>query len=170
MATTLTTSVGIDLVAALSNPLALQTASAPGELHRKYTWPNGTGADSADKLWTDRRTLAPSANESLDLAGTLLDAFGATLTFARIRAIIIAAATANTNNVIVGGAASNGFISWVGTATDTIAVRPGGVFALIARDATAYAVTAATADLLKIANSGAGTSITYEVAIIGASV
>lgn len=130
---------------------------------------SGTGATQADRLFTDNRTLSASASEDLDLAGVLTDAFGATLTFARIKGLVIKAATANTNNVIVGNAASNGFITWCGGATNTVTVRPGGVFALWAPDATAYAVTAGTGDLLHIANSGAGTSVTYDVILIGAS-
>lgn len=129
----------------------------------------GTAASQADRLFTDTRTLGASAAEDLDLAGVLLDAFGATLTFARIKGLVIAASAANTNNVIVGGAVSNGFISWAGAATHTVTIRPGGVFALFAPDAVAYTVTAATADLLHIANSGAGTGVTYDVLILGSS-
>jgi hypothetical protein len=36
-------------------------------------------------------------------------------------------------------------------------------------DATAYAVTATTADLLKVANSSSGTGVTYDIAVIGTS-
>lgn len=49
--------------------------------------------------------LAASASENLDLAGGLTDDFGATLTFTAIKEIIIHASSANTNNVLVGGAA-----------------------------------------------------------------
>ena len=61
------------------------------------------------------------------------------------------------------------FINWVGDPTDKISVRPGGAFILIAPDATGYAVTAATGDLLKIANSAGTTSVTYDIIIIGAT-
>jgi len=56
-------------------------------------------------------------------------------------------------------------------ATHTLTLRPGAFVAVGtgAADATGYAVTATTADLLKIANSGAGTSVTYDIHIIGAS-
>lgn len=142
----------------------------PAGLRRGGAEPRlGHWATQADRLFTDNRTLSASASEDLDLAGVLTDAFGATLTFARIKGLVIKAATANTNNVIVGNAASNGFITWCGGATNTVTVRPGGVFALWAPDATAYAVTAGTGDLLHIANSGAGTSVTYDVILIGAS-
>jgi hypothetical protein len=131
---------------------------------------SGTGANQADKMYAATRTLAFSTGEDLDLAGTLTDAFGAVITFARIKAMIFRASAANTNNIIIGNAASNGFISWCGSATDKVTLRPGGTLALIAPDATAYAVTPATADLLHVLNGGAGTSVTYDVVLIGASV
>jgi len=128
---------------------------------------NGTGANQANMVFADTRTLAASTSESLDLSGVLTNAFGASILFTKIKGIIIAAAAANTNNVLVGGAASNAFINWVGDATDIITVRPGGLFCLMAPDATAYAVTAGTGDLLKINNSSSGTGVTYDVILIG---
>jgi hypothetical protein len=149
--------------------LDLDTATYPLTLSRSYATSSGTGLGQADRVFTDRRTLTASSTEDLDLAGVLLDAFGAAITFARIKTLIIAADSGNTNNVIVGNAATNGFISWVGGATHTVTVRPGGVLLVAATDATAYTVTAATADLLHIANSAGGTSVTYDVVLIGAS-
>lgn len=130
----------------------------------------GTSAGQADRLWTATRTIAASGTDDLDLNGTALtDALGAAVAMARVKGIIVAAAAANTNNVVVGGAAATGFISWVGSATDKVVVRPGGVLALFCTDATGYAVTAATADLLRIANSGSGSTVTYDITVIGCS-
>ncbi len=127
----------------------------------------GTGAGQADLVFSDQRTLASNANESLDLNGALTDVFGGAVNFVKVVAILIKAATANANNLIVGGAAANGFYPMFGAATDTIKLPPGaGV--LLFNDA-GYAVTAATADLLKIANSAAGSTVTYDVILIGRS-
>jgi hypothetical protein len=130
---------------------------------------SGTGLDQADQMWHDQRTLALSTSEELDLAGVLTDSFGTVLTFARIEAIIVTAALANGALIQVGGAASNGFINWVASATDIINVRNGGTFALFAPDATAYAVTAGTGDLLKITNTDGAAEAIYDIYIIGAS-
>ncbi|MEE4598224.1 hypothetical protein V2J94_41385 [Streptomyces sp. DSM 41524] len=167
----LSSSISVSASAELTSTLDLGTASAPLNLRRAVSLASGTGAGKADKVFSDRRTLAASASEDLDLAGVLLDAFGGSITFARIKGLIISAADGNSNNVIVGGASSNGFVSWVGGATHTVTVRPGGTLALMAggADATGYAVTAGTADLLHIANSGGSTSVTYDVVLIGAS-
>ncbi len=129
---------------------------------------SGTGADQADLMFADTRTLAASATENLDLAGSLTDAFGATLAFAKIKAIIVQAAAANTNDVVVGGAASNAFTGPLGGTDPTVAARPGGAIVLFA-PATGWTVTAGTGDILKVANSSSGTSVTYSIVIIGTS-
>lgn len=165
--TTLRTSIALDVAASFISALDLQTANAPLSQRQSFAWTDGTGANQANRLWSDRRTLGPSATEDLDLAGVLLDAFGTAITFAKVRALIVSASSANANNVLLGGVV-NGLSTIIQpAASGVVVVRPGGVVAFIAPDATGYAVTAATADLLHVANSAAGTSVTYDVAIIG---
>lgn len=167
----LTTRFAVAISALHTAALDLGTASA--QVDKGYNIPltSGTAAGQADRIFHDTRTLAASATEDLDLAGVLVDALGATLTFVKVKALIIAAAAGNTNNVIVGGASSNQFLSWVGAGTHTVTVRPGAVFSLIcgAADATGYAVTAGTGDLLKIANSAGSTSVSYDIFVVGTS-
>jgi hypothetical protein len=71
--------------------------------------------------------------------------------------------------VLAGGAAANGWATAFGDPTDKVKIKPGGTLALLAPGATAYPVTPATGDLLQVANSGAGTSVTYDIIVIGAS-
>lgn len=165
----LTTKLLLDLDADYTSPLDLSTTINSLGFTRQINLASGTGAGQADKIWHDERTLTASSSEDLDLAGSLVDAFGVTLTFARIKGVVVYASPANTNNVVIGNV-TNGIIGWFGAATHTISVRPGGLFTIFATDATAYAVTASTADLLHVANSGAGTGVTYDVAVIGSSV
>lgn len=127
----------------------------------------GTGSGQADTVFSDTRTLAASANESIDLNGALVDVFGASANFAKIVALFVRAAPGNTNNVEVGGAASNGFFPMFGASTDKIKLPPGAGVMLF-NDA-GWTVTAATADLLKIANAGSGTSVTYDIIVVGRS-
>lgn len=168
---TLSSAASVSIAGALSTAFDQGRATFPFSLGRSVSLADGTGAGKADRVWTDTRTLAASASEDLDLAGSLLDAFGAAVTFAKVKGLLVVAAPGNSNNVIVGGASSNGFVSWVGGATHTVTVRPGAALALIAgdADATGYAVTGGTADLLKIANSGAGSAVTYSIAVLGTS-
>lgn len=127
---------------------------------------NGAGSGQANQIFADQRTLAASATENLDLAGVLVNPFGSTITFATVKAIRICAAAANTNNVNIGGAVSNAFVGPFLDATDKIAVKPGGCFLAVA-PGTGWTVTPSTGDLLLVANSGAGTSVTYDVTIVG---
>jgi hypothetical protein len=135
----------------------------------QWGFTDGTGADQANRFWADRRTLAASGSESHDLAGGLTDALGTVLTFAKVRALAVIAAEANTNNVVIGGAASNALASMFGDASDKVVIKPGGAILLVAPDAAGYAVTANSGDLLQVANSGAGTPVTYDIAIYGTS-
>jgi hypothetical protein len=129
---------------------------------------NGTGSGSANMIFSDTRTLSASGTEDLDLAGSLTGAFGNTLTFARIKAVIVSAASGNTNNVNVTRPASNGVPLFL-AAGDGIPVKPGGTFCWVAPDATGVAVTASTGDLITFTNSAGTTSVTYDVVIIGAN-
>jgi hypothetical protein len=142
----------------------------PLDFSRRVQLRTGTAAGQADKLWYDERTLAASATEDLDLVGVLVDTFGATVTLARVKALVVAAATTNTNNVVVGNATSN---AWAGllSATGTVTLRPGAFFAACVSEAdgTGYAVTGGTGDLLKVANSAGGSTVTYQVIVVGAS-
>lgn len=166
----LTSGVSVSLTGTLTSALDLSTGSAPLTVRRAAQFASGTGAGQADLIFSDRRTLAASASESLDLAGVLLDAFGATLTFVKIKGLYISAADANINTVVVGAAASTPWATLL-SATGTVTLRPGSFLGVGvgAADATGYAVTASTADLLKITNGGSGTSVSYDIAIIGTS-
>lgn len=126
---------------------------------------NDTGAALATKMFADTRTLAASASENLDLAGALVGVDGAACVFTTIHGIYVKAAAANTNSVVVGGHASAAFVGWFGDVTDTVAVKPGEVFS-ITNDA-GWAVTATTADLIKVLNSAGTTGVTYDIVIYG---
>lgn len=164
----LTTKIDAKIVATLTDALDLSTVSDPLTIEKALRWSSGTGANQADQLWHDRRTLAASATENLDLAGVLVNAFGDTVTFARIKAVLVTAASANTNNVNVIRETTNGVPLFLALG-DGIAVRPNGLFLWVAPDATAVVVTAATGDLLTVTNSGAGSSVTYDIVIAGAT-
>jgi hypothetical protein len=164
----LNTKLLLELAADYTNPLDLATGLVPLAFTRSINLATGTGANQADKIWHDERSLNASATEDLDLSGALTDAFGVTVTMARVKGLVIAASPLNTNNVVVGAAASNAWAALL-NATGTLTIRPGGVSAHFATDATAHVVTAGTGDLLKVANSGAGSSVIYDIVVIGCS-
>lgn len=164
----LTSRVAVELAARLTGTADFGAPVSEPRFSQQVSLASGTGAGQADRVWADRRTLAASASEDLDLTGTLVDALGATLTLARVKALYVAASASNTNDVVLGGAASSAWSALLG-ATGTVTVKPGGVLLVVAPGATAYPVTAGTGDLLKVANSGAGSSVTYDICIVGSS-
>jgi hypothetical protein len=152
------------------NTLDLTYAQAVLAYSKAGSLQTGTGANQADRIFSDQRTIAPSANDDLDLAGTTLqDNLGENLALARIKVIAVSAAAANANVLVMGGAAAAAITTILGGTSPTLNIRPGGLFLLTAPDATGFAITATTADILRFTNGGAGTSVTYDVVIIGSS-
>jgi hypothetical protein len=133
-----------------------------------FTFSSGTGSGAADLVWTSQRTLAASANEDLDLRGSLTDAFGTTLTMVKLKGVYIKAASGNTNDVQLKRAAANAIPGILTGATDSIIVGPGDLFVLT-NNKSGWTVTAGTGDKINVANSGAGTSVTYDITVIGTS-
>lgn len=141
-----------------------------GDIETTYSWAftSGAGADQCDLQFHDQRTLSTGANEDLDLAGALADAFGDTLTFARIKGIVVIAAAGNTTDLTLTAKATNGVSGLFAALGDGVVIGPDGAFIWITPDASGVAITASTADLLNMANA-AGASATYDIIIIGAA-
>jgi hypothetical protein len=133
---------------------------------------NGSsGANKYDVLFVDKRTLAASTGEDLDLAGSALQsAFGTNIAIANVVGVIVIAEPTNGDAIVVGNAAANGWFGMFGAAAHKVNVRPGGVFIDIAPDATGLgAVTAGTGDLLHFLNADSGAVATYTVVLLGRS-
>lgn len=168
MATTLRTVVTAMIEATYKNPLDLTTTLDSLLKKTRIELSNGTSTSAADRLFHDQRTLTASGTEDLDLAGSLSNAFGSTLTLVELRAVLITASSANTNNVVLSRPASNG-VPLFSAAGDAIAIPPGGVFLWACGADGKVTVTAGTGDLLTVTNSSSGTSVTYDVVIVGTS-
>jgi hypothetical protein len=145
----------------------LGTPQMPFALEERVSFSPGATAGLANIVFSDTRTIAASANDDLDLAGVLPHPLGGTISFAVIRAIVIRAAAGNINAVVIGGAASNQFVGPFGAAAHTVALRPGEELVVTNRGA-GWSVTAGTGDIFRIANSGAGTPVSYDIILIGA--
>lgn len=163
----LATELTVRLAATLTNPLDLSTPTDALVEAIKLVFTSGTGANQADRMWHDQRTLNASATENLDLSGTLAGAFG-NVTFARIKGVLVYAAPGNTNDVNVIREGTNGVPLFLALG-DGIPVKPGGLFVWAAPNAAGVAVTAGTGDLLTFTNSAGSTPVTFDVIIFGAS-
>jgi hypothetical protein len=128
---------------------------------------DGIGANQADVLWSSgTRSLAASGTETIDVRGALSDAMGVVVDVVELVALLVVAAPANTNDVVVGNAANP--IPLFSAPTATFAVKPGGVLMVGAPAAAGQCTIAAgSTDGLKITNSAAGTPVSYSIVVIG---
>jgi hypothetical protein len=168
----LTARITANFVATQTGPNDYSDKFTP-TLNKVIALTDGTGANQADLLFCDQRAVATGANDDIDLAGALSDAFGTTITAAEIVAVLIINApisgSANTTDLTIGGG-SNPFIGFLGGAAHTIGpIKPGGVFMIAAGDAAGVGtVTGGTADILRVSNS-AGATANYQIAIVARS-
>jgi hypothetical protein len=167
MPQTLTSKLIVSLAAYLADTKGIAVANANIDKSSINVIASGTGANQADKVFSE---LAKSivGNTDVDLAGSLTDAYGAVITFARVKMLAFFVDPASVSNLVVGAAAANQFFGPFGASAHTINIRPGGLAVLFAPDAVAWPVTAATADILRLAPSGA--SCLFDWCVMGASV
>jgi hypothetical protein len=128
----------------------------------------GTAAGLGDKVWSDTRTVADGGTSVIDLNGVLTDAFGAIVTFAKLRAIAIAAAATNTTTLQLARPGTAVGVPLFAAMSDALAPLSAGGFACWSDPAAGVVVTAATADLIHVINS-AGAIATFTVILVGTS-
>lgn len=170
MAAGVRASLSVSLIALLTGAaVAGEAARYRADFQRSREWePGAADQGDADILYSATRTLAASASEDLDLAGVLATALGTTIAAAEVVAIVIEAASGNTNDIRYGPAASGGALLGFADATDRRIIAPGDFEAMTCK--RGWAVTATSADKLNVANAAAGTSVTYTIHIIGRTV
>lgn len=140
-------------------------ATLPIQLDWSVQLANGTGASQASQVYQLSSTLAGSASTNFDLAGTLTNIFGATITFTKIKLLAIKAAAANNvaNNLQVARPA-NGLV-WFLASGDGFYLAPGAF--VIWYDPAGVAVTTGTADILTLTNGAGVNTIAYDLLIVG---
>jgi hypothetical protein len=162
----LVTKIKARITALLTSTADHCTPQASPELDLSFDMATGTGANQANQVFSDQRTINASSSEELDLSGVLANVLGATIAFTAVKAILIRALAANVNNVVVGNAAATQFLGGFGAAANTWSIPPGGFF-FVTAPAGGWTVANASTDKLKIANSGAGTAVVYDIIVIG---
>lgn len=131
---------------------------------------SGTGAGTASVFYADEITIAAGATTNLDLAASLTDIFGASISFAKIRLLyieVLATDASTGTSISVGGHASAACASFFGDSSDKIKVKNGGCFQLSCKDAAGYAVTATTGDIIKIVNDDNSNPVVVRIGIAG---
>jgi hypothetical protein len=165
------------LVASIRSSVALTRTNVNDDIVQQadvnvahsLAYTDGFAAGQCDREFSDTRSLAASTNENLDLnGGTLTNALGAAINFARLKFIRVTCPTTNVGNMRVSRPASNGVPFFV-AASDAIDIPPGGVFQWGDPGATGVVVTAATGDLINVANQDATTLNSYSIVLLGGS-
>lgn len=167
MATSLLTRIHVD-VSALLNESSPGAGGTLSKIQKIVDLLNGTGSGSADKAYFAERTLNATSNEVLDLAGVLADPLGSTLTFAKVKLLVISNPdTTDGDDLVIGPDATNGWgtAGLVTDASDRIRVNAGGVF--VWYDPNGIAVTGGSADELYVETLVG--AVTYKVLIVGTS-
>jgi len=163
-AVTATLALRVSAQLAATPPIGGMTQQVNQNASLSFTPGNGA-ANLSDRMLTVAIDIAASGTDTIDLS-TVLDAFGAAFAPADIQALVLTADATNTNNIVIGDAASDGFVGPMG-ASGVFAVKPGGILAW--GDPSGWPVTLTTADQLMLANSGAGSAVTGSLIIIGRS-
>jgi len=136
----------------------------------------GTSAGQCNEIFSKINTIAASGTLNLDLSGVLADITNnVPASQSRIIAIMVellSAAQDTVNgtacsSVTLGAAGSNPWIGGPFGATDTYKINNGGCWLHTDFSAAGLAVTAATADILKILNNDAGVAAAVRVTIFG---
>lgn len=128
---------------------------------------NGIGYDQADLAFFDTRTLGGSS-ETLDLVGGFADAFGTTVSPAKIKAVIIANRSQSLT-LGVKSAASNGWTGMSAGSTDAMSIRPASSQSygyLVWWSPQGTAITAGTGDSITITGTSGQV---YDILVIGTS-
>jgi hypothetical protein len=125
----------------------------------------GTGSGQANWMYTATRTVAATTADNLDLAGSLTDGLGNTITATKLKLAVVAISSPDgTKSLRVGPrGVSNATLAGFGDASDYQTVRNWWVQY---DPVGGYDVTAGTADLFCLYNPGAG-SVTYTVLLAG---
>lgn len=128
---------------------------------------SGTGASQSNLLYVQSFTIATTANQDLDLAGSLENEFGETLTFARVKGVIVAIHSPDGSKKVRFGpqGVTNGANLWFQAATTNFYMEVFD-FMMQTDEYTGWAITAGSADAVRI-NNPTGGSVTVSVAIWG---
>lgn len=135
--------------------------SASGEINLSL----GTDANKADLFAVSSGSVGTGGTE-LDMNGSLVDSFGATVSFVDVVGLLIKN-TSSSGNLLVGAAATNIWSAIFGNSSDVLVIPPGGFVLFGCGNDPAWAVTAGSADKLKLASS-TGT-VDYSLLAIGRS-
>lgn len=142
-----------------TNPLDLSTPVDAPTIQWQVNLTDGAGADQADQVWHDRRSVANGSPDDIDFEGGLVNAFGVTLNPARV-AVLAIRHVSGPGNLTIGND-GNALVLGFGAGSHTWTIRPGGWFIVTAPDSGGWGTTAGSADILQLASSSG--TVVYDI-------
>jgi hypothetical protein len=119
---------------------------------------NGTALDQANNILHGQSDVPVATPLSIDLAGTLKDSFGNTVTMTKVKCVMIS--NSGSGSIALTG----GFIAYLlGDADADMTLPSGAAFMIWNPTLAAYTVTAGTGDTITITASGATATVDYVV-------
>lgn len=165
MANTLTARLAITLTAALANDNALAPATASLSYPYTYSWADGTAINTANRIYAARLTLSTTPTD-IDLAGSLADPLGGTVTFAKVVGLIVKNRSTTAAEIVTVGGDAAAFL-FTSAANDSIPVGPDGLLMAVNPSLAGYPVTGTTADILQLVAATGTPSV--DLIVIGRS-
>ncbi len=175
----LSTDLLIDLVARELEPDPAsqnKRGSITNQLRQQTALGSGVTAGAADLAFSDRRLLTPGGSDNLDLAGSLTDSFGNSLTFVKLKLIAVRNRSTVAGDVVHVGplGIANAFVGFWANASDGNLVHPGIADAdvgwLVLYAPTGLTVGAGASDILGIKDvTGVSLTYAYDVLLLGTS-
>jgi len=161
----LTSTTTFRIVTNFTSAHDLGTSADNLNLSRNITFANGSGADQAQVIFHDLRSLADDANEVLDFyaSGSLLDPLGTALTMTKLKFLYVknTTATAGASLHIGGGTVAAGLFDDI---TDILILPPQGTLLLT----WPSGLTITTNKDINFLHDGTGTAAcTYEIIAMG---
>lgn len=181
MAKTLTARSKVDLNWSYQNTDGFQVdanpPTEPGNTGRlQIVYAAGTSGEKVlDEMYRERREIfSATVNDDLDLAGSLANIWGDTITFANIRLLYVHNLSLIAgDDLLIGGATSgaNAWEEWMNNNQDSeMRLRASGEFFLSAPLDGLGDIVAGSKDVLRIKYDGSSNSIEYEIALLGVKV
>lgn len=164
MSTTLTASFGVNLAAQLVTLYGNLTPALKNTLNFAF----GTGSNQADQIYIQElAVVAAGTPKDIDLVGGgLTQPDGAA--FAPAKIVGLGILNLSAAQILTVGAGSNPWISWLLATGDGVKIGKSGWLSF-ANPVDGFAVTAGTADILRIASDG-GSNVPFILMLLGRSV
>jgi hypothetical protein len=142
------------------------TSSMTFSVLEQQAFTDGTDTEEVNQMWSDGSDdMAASGTVTYDLAGGISDAYGDTVTFTKIKAILVRNESDGTVEIEIGGAAANQWYPMFDNANDIEKIAAGGCW--FHYNPEGWAVTAGTGDNFMIANNDSGSTASYSIMVIG---